>query len=36
LPGEVLAEINLFATKADAAAMRNHNRSVVDNVSDRL
>jgi hypothetical protein len=30
LPGEDLAEINLFVTEADAAAMRNDNRSVVE------
>ena len=34
LPGEDLAEINLFATKADAAAMRNDNGSVVEWVVD--
>src|SRR5215831_3167535 len=34
LPSEDLAEINLFATEADAAAMRNYNRSVVESVVD--
>ena len=34
LAGKDLAEVNLFATEADAAAMRNDNRSVVEWVVD--